>query len=66
VTIAGHPGSQFNGTGELGCSIDLIVDDQVVLEHDSVRRVQVMSTLAKDCDISKRAAEAAITKLGGK
>ncbi|HEY7044157.1 MAG TPA: hypothetical protein VH419_10860, partial [Nocardioidaceae bacterium] len=63
VTIAGHRGTQFDGTGDLGCGIDLVVNEKTVLKDDTITYVQVMSTLAKDCGISKRAAEAVMARL---
>jgi hypothetical protein len=64
VVVAGHPGTQFDGAGKLGCSIDLVVDDQITLDVGSLKMVQVMSAYATDCDIAKQAAQAAITKIG--
>ena len=63
VTIAGHSGSQFDGAGDVGCGVDLVLDDQTVLRDGTLTMVQVVSVLSNDCEVSKTVAEAVITKL---
>jgi hypothetical protein len=63
VTVAGHPGSQFDGNGEIGCNVAVVLDEKVVLEVDGVPFRQVVDVYTKDCAVAKQAAEAVLTKL---
>jgi hypothetical protein len=63
VTIAGHSGSQFDGAGDVGCGVDLVLNDETTLRDDTLTMVQVVSVLSNDCEVSKTVAEAVITKL---
>lgn len=63
VTIAGHSGSQFDGMGDVGCGVDLVLNEETTLRDDTLTMVQVVSVLSYDCEVSKTVAEAVITKL---
>ncbi|OLF06923.1 hypothetical protein [Actinophytocola xanthii] len=63
VTIAGHAGSQFDGAGDLGCSVDLVLDDKPSLQDGALTLVQVVSVLSNDCEVTHRVAEAVITTI---
>lgn len=63
ITIAGHSGTQFDGAGDVGCGVDLVLDDETTLQNGTVTMVQVVSVLSDDCDITAKVADAVITKL---